>query len=591
MAEPWRNKLYFGDNLRILREHIADESVDLIYLDPPFNSKADYNVLYKTSSGEANAAQATAFKDTWEWDEAAAGAYHELMTRVEVPTNLKNLMQALKVFLTGDTGKKGNSMMAYLTMMALRLVELHRVLKPTGSMYLHCDPTASHYIKMVTDAVYGFANYQNELIWKRTVPKSDYQQGAKNWPRVHDVLLHYAKDINRLATYHQQFGEYDQEYIDSSYPFIEEGTGRRYGTHSLTAPGAGSRGHPKYEFLGVTRYWRYSKAKMEQLHAEGRVLQSAPGNVPRYKRYLDEMKGVPIGDIWTDVKMLQGQSAERLGYPTQKPESLLERIIQASSNEGDVVLDPFCGCGTTVAVAERLNRRWIGIDVTYLAVDLMERRLLDSFTPGHDVTHLSTIAVPKRRLALKKYWENGEDVLGIGLRTGLKPYEVIGDPKSGDDAKFLFENDPYQFEWWAIGMVGAQGKEYKKGADRGIDGIITFQDKVGEYERAVVSVKGGKVGSAMLRDLQGTMKRENAVIGVLITNEPPTSAMRKEAADAGRWTSELFPDRSFPVIQILTAEDLLNNKDPDLPRWGMDNFKKAVKVKAKVEQKAMFEDE
>jgi len=578
MSNDWRNKLYFGDNLGILREHVETESVDLVYLDPPFNSKADYNVLFKNASGEDNAAQAHAFKDTWEWDEAAAQAFHELMVSPAIPTNLKNLMEALKVFLTGDTGKRGNSMMAYLTMMALRLVELHRVLKPTGSLYLHCDPTASHYIKLILDAVFGFPCYQSEITWQRSTAHND----ARGYGDNTDIVLFYTKSL--AFTWNQQFQPYDDEYLARFSR--QDADGRKWTDDNLSAKGLTGGGYT-YEHKGITGYWRCPPETMERLDKEGRLHFTSKGGI-RLKRYLDEMPGRPLQALWDDISPINSQAQERLGYPTQKPEALLERIIQASSNEGDVVLDPFCGCGTTIAVAEKLSRRWIGIDVTYVAVDLMERRLIDQFTPNVGVQTLANITVQKRRHALKTYFAKGEDELGIGLRTGLKPFEVIGVPQTADDARFLFQNDPYQFEWWAVAMLGAQGKEFKKGADQGIDGIITFTDTPTEYHRAVVSVKGGKLNATMLRDLKGVMQREKAVIGILVTNDPPTGPMKTEAASAGRWNSKLHPDRSYPCLQILTAEEILAGKDADIPRWGLDTFKKAGLTKKQVKQDELF---
>ncbi len=584
MAE-WKNKLYYGDNLDILREYVADESVDLIYLDPPFNSKADYNVLFKTSAGEGSAAQAGAFKDTWEWDEAAAEAYHEIMTSHRVPTNLRNLMEALKVFLTGDTGKRGNSMMAYLCMMALRLVELHRVLKPTGSLYLHCDPTASHYIKLILDAIFGFGAFKNELIWQRTSSHND----PKKFGRVHDVIFYYAKGT---PLWNSQYEQPDSDFFDA-HDFEIDSDGRKYRKRDLTAPRRGQSG--QYEWKGMMppkgRMWSYTQANMEALEAEGRIVYTRNG-MPRLKIFVEDLKGLPIQDVWANPELwLNSGSKERLGYPTQKPEALLERIILASSNEGDIVLDPFCGCGTTIAVAERLNRRWIGIDVTYVSVDLMERRLIDMFTPEHDVNKLASIPVPKRRQALRDYWSKGEDTLMIGIKTGLKPYEVIGDPKDFESVRFLAENDKYQFEWWAIRMLGANGKEYKKGADRGIDGEINFLDSPGEYKKATISVKGGNTTPAnALRDLRGTMEREKAVSGILITLVPPTGPMKKEIADAGRWNSTLHPDRSFPVLQVLTAQDLLDGKLMELPSWGIDKGGRAKKVVQKGSQPSLLDE-
>jgi site-specific DNA-methyltransferase (adenine-specific) len=583
------NRLYYGDNLEILRKYIDSESVDLVYLDPPFNSKADYNVLFKNHSGEASTAQATAFKDTWEWDEAAADAYHELMMNPAMPVQLQKLMEALKVFLTGDTGNRGNSMMAYLTMMALRLVELHHVLKPSGSLYLHCDPTASHYIKMILDAVFGFENFRNEITWKRQTAHSD----AKNFSKVSDILLYYCK-TKKNHRFNKVHGEYDETYIESHYSQADS-EGRRFQYGDLTKP-KGSVGY-FYELLGCTpppNGWRMPETRAKQWLAEGRIEIPPKGKTPRFRRYLDEMPGVIVTNFWDDIPPINSQAKEALGYPTQKPEALLERIILASSNEGDVVLDPFCGCGTTIAVAEKLKRKWIGIDITYLAVDLMERRLLDQFTPGADIKRLADIPVQKRRLALKQYFKDGTDALGIGLTTGLSPYEVIGVPVDLDSARALFQNDPFQFEWWCVAMLGAQGRE-RKGADKGIDGVITFMDLMGspttrpQYKRALVSVKGGKVRREMVATLKGDMQREGAVSGILVTLEEPTQPMRQEAADAGRWDSEMHKSRSFPVIQIITVAQLLAGESPNLPTWGLSTFKKATGTKREDTHPELFE--
>ena len=269
---PKDNTLFYGDNLDILREHIATETIDLVYLDPPFNSNRSYNVLFKDESGKESEAQITAFDDTWHWNYAAEETYNALVT--DGPERVSSMIKALRGFI-GE-----NQMMAYLVMMAARLVELHRVLKPTGTIYLHCDTTASHYLKVVMDSIFGVENFQNEISWKRTTTKSDFRQGAKNWPRIRDVILHYAKDIEKQAVFNQLFAPYSDEYIDDKYRLIDD-AGRRYTLDNLTAPGAGSRGHPQYEFMGVTRFWRYNKEKMERLVAEGRIIQPRPGAVPR----------------------------------------------------------------------------------------------------------------------------------------------------------------------------------------------------------------------------------------------------------------------------------------------------------------------
>jgi len=504
------NSLYFGDNLEILRNEIRDESVDLIYLDPPFNSQANYNLLFRTPKGHEPHAQITAFEDTWHWGEQAEREFAELVQQPN--TDVSEMMQALRRFL-GE-----NDVMAYLTMMANRLLELHRVLKPTGSLYLHCDPTASHYLKIVLDGIFGKENFVNEISWKRTTTKSDFRQGAKNWPRIRDVIHYYAKNISELPPLKQPFADYSAEYLAAKYR-NQDADGRRYMLDNLTAPGAGSRGHPQYELMGVTRYWRYGKEKMERLVAEGRVVQPSPGAVPRYKRYLDEVKGIAIGDTWDDIPAINSQAQERLGYPTQKPLSLLKRMIEASSNEGDTLLDPFCGCGTAIHAAEKLKREWIGIDITHLAINLVENRLCDAF-PG--IT-----------------------------------FDVHGTPKDLDSARNLAQRDKYQFQWWACSLLKArpyQGK--KKGADSGIDGIKFFQDDKTMARKIIVSVKAGEnVSVPMIRDLGHVVNREKASLGFFVTLTKPTAPMRQEAVKAGFYVNPM--GASFSKIQILTIEGLL----------------------------------
>ena len=528
MTTPdWKNKLYFGDNLDILRDEIADDSVDLIYLDPPFKSDANYNVLFREKSGQQSAAQISAFEDTWEWDQSSSLAYEDVVTNA--PKKLSDLLQAMRSFLGG------NDMMAYLTMMAQRMTELHRVLKPTGSIYLHCDPTASHYLKLLMDSVFGPGNYRNEITWKRTsTVKGNFGQGSKFWPRVTDIMLFYSKTDS--YAFEQQFTSYSQAYMDKSYRHIEPETGRRYRLVSMIGPGGAAKGNPEYEVMGVTRYWRYSKERMQELIDQGLVVQSKPGAVPHRKYYLDEGRGVPIQSLWDDIGNLQASAAERLGFQTQKPEALLERIVNASSNEGDVVLDPFCGCGTAIAAAERLNRRWIGIDVTHIAITLIRHRLHDTF------------------------------------KDDLKPYEVIGQPQDVASAQALAvdsENSGrYQFELWALGLVDARpAHDGKKGADSGVDGYINFfDDNSGKAKRIVVQVKSGHVNRGQIATLKGDMEREKAEIGLFITLQKPTRPMETEATDAGFYTPEHFPDDRYSRIQILTIEELLNGAMADYPR-------------------------
>ena len=526
-----KNQLYYGDNLEVLKRYVKDETVDLVYLDPPFNSRQDYNVLFAEKDGSQSSSQIHAFEDTWEWNPESMRAYEQI---VEQGGRVADALRAFKTFLFNT------DMMAYLAMMAPRLIELRRVLKETGSIYLHCDPTASHYLKILMDAVFGGQSFKNEIIWKRTTTKNDYTQGATNWPRVHDILLEYSKNSD-AAFFAQPFSPLSDEYIKSHYSLVDE-EGRHYQLTDLTAPGSGMRGHPTYEFMGVTRFWRYNKEKMEGLAAEGRVIQPRPGAVPRYKRYLDEMKGVAITDIWVDIPPINSQAQERLGYPTQKPEALLERIIKASSNEGDLVLDPFCGCGTTVQVAQRLNRRWIGIDITHLAIGLIKKRLSDAFGPEIKST-----------------------------------YDVIGEPTDYQGAAALAAEDKYQFQWWALGQVGARPVDQKKGADRGIDGRLYFhEDDSGQSKQIIFSVKAGGVTVSQVRDLRGVIEREKAEIGVFICFEEPTRPMLREAAEAGLYRSASIDRTAYPRLQILTIQQILDGKQPEYPLHRRDaTFKKA----------------
>ena len=528
------NLLYYGDNLDVLRRHVDAESVDLVYLDPPFNSNASYNVLFAEHNGTRAAAQIKAFEDTWKWDDSAARACADV---IEAGGKASEAMQAFRALL-GDS-----DMMAYLAMMAPRLIELRRVLKPTGSLYLHCDPTASHYLKMLMDAVFDARNFRCDVRWKRT---SAHGNVLSNYAWVSDQLLFYTK--GQKWTWKQLYQPYDAEYTASHYG-QKDPDGRRFTTRDLTASMERASSGQLYAWKGVrpvgTRCWSFTKDKMEEFEARGLLVYGKSG-VPRLKLYLDEQPGTPVSDIWEDIPPINSQARERLGYPTQKPEALLERIVTASSNEGDTVLDPFCGCGTTIAAAQKLNRRWIGIDITNLAISLIRHRLADTFGAAAE-------------------------------------YEVIGEPVSLPDAAQLAHDDPYQFQWWALGLVGARPVEGKKGADKGIDGRIYFHDAPGEKPRQIVlSVKAGHVTVAHLHELRGVIEREKAEIGVLICMQDPTGPMRKEAASAGFYTS---PWGKHARLQILTVEDLLTGKGIDRPPAQTSvTFKKAPKVQAKVRE-------
>ncbi len=478
------NRLYFGDNLKILREHIPDESVGLIYLDPPFNSKATYNVLFNEKNGSESTAQITAFEDTWHWGLESERTYHEIVTKAS--GKLSDLIQAFRSFL----GQ--NDMMAYLAMMAIRLIELHRVLKSNGSIYLHCDPTASHYLKLIMDSVFGVRNFRNEIVWC-------YKLGGrprKGFPKKHDIILLYTKTDDFVF-----FSDTIRVPYESDGGYVKSGR----------------------KIVG------------------GKVYRVNPlGKVP---------------EDWWFISPLNRQSKERLGYPTQKPEELLNRIIKASSDDknNNVVLDPFCGCGTTVAVAERLDRQWIGIDITHLAISAIQRRLYDTF---------------------------GSE---------LSPHEVIGIPKDLKGAEALANESRDQFEIWGIGLVKAQA--FKRGPDSGIDGVkYFFDDNSGKAKKIIVQVKSGHVTVSQIRDLRGVLEREKAVIGVFITLKEPTKPMLTEAASTGFYEPEYIPNKRYPRLQILTIKELFEGKKVEYYRDTVVTFKKAKrKPKKKQVQTTMLE--
>jgi site-specific DNA-methyltransferase (adenine-specific) len=463
------NKLYFGDNLKIMREYIADESVDLIYLDPPFNSKATYNVLFDEKNGTHSRAQITAFEDTWHWGIESENAYYEIVK--EGPKKIADLIQALRSFL----GQ--NDMMAYLVMMAVRLVEMRRVLKATGSIYLHCDPTASHYLKILMDSTFGNKNFRNEIIWHYR----KWPSGNRQFQRNHDCILFYSKTELPERVFNQV------DFMERS-----ESTLKRFGESKI-----------------ISGYDEYGNRLPSQMVKE-------------------ESLGVPRDDVWDIGRVAPVKQL----FPTQKPEKLISRIIRASSNEGDIVMDPFCGCGTAIIVSEELKRKWIGIDITYLAINLIKRRLSDTFNAD------------------------------------LSDYEVIGDPKDLQSARALAEYNRFQFEWWALDKVDARpAQDKKKGADSGIDGYIKFfDDNSGIAKEIIIQVKSGHVSVSQIRDLKGVLEREKAPIGAFITLEEPTKPMIEEAVSAGFYEPELLHGKKYPRIQILTINDLLENKQLQYPR-------------------------
>jgi DNA modification methylase len=504
------NVLYYGDNLEILRKYIPDESIDLIYLDPPFNSQADYNILYREKSGELSHAQVQAFADTWQWGIESEVALQEIALSPLAKYQTKEFMSVLPNFVGQKTPIR-----AYLTMMCIRLIELRRVLKDIGSIYLHCDSTASHYLKLLMDTIFGAANYKNEITWKRF----NFHADAHRFGRVSDRLLFYTKSdkyiFNKIRT------KFSDEYLESKFTFYDP-DGRRFSLDNLNPPA--NRG-PIYEFHGVTKAWRYTEERMLALEADGRIYTDS--RVPRLKRYLDELDGQAVHDIWADIPAVNSQAKERLGYPTQKPEALLERIIKASSNEGDIILDPFCGCGTALISAQKLNRKWVGIDITHLAISTMKYRF---------------------------------DIIFPSLK-----YTVIGEPKDLESAKALAEESKYQFQWWAVSLIkyALPYEEKKKGADTGIDGYVFFQDEKDKNKKVIISVKGGHVTVSQVRDLIGVIQREKAQMGLFITLELVTKPMEQEAVLEGFYHSP--NGQNYPKIQIFTIEELLNGKRPEMP--------------------------
>jgi DNA modification methylase len=534
-----QNTLYYGDNLDILKRYIKDESVDLVYLDPPFKSSQNYNILFKEKNGSQAASQIRAFEDTWTWSQDDEAVYADLVTK---GGKVADVLQAFRTFL-GPC-----DMLAYLVMMAPRLAEMRRVMKSSAAIYLHCDPAASHYLKMLLDAVFGPENFFNEIIWKR----SHAHCSANRFGANHDVILFYGR--SGKINWNMVFQNYDSEYTDKHYRHVDK-EGRRYKHENPTGAGI-SKGATGQPWRGIDptakgRHWAKPPEEMEKLDAQGLIhWPDKPGAWPYIKIYLDEMSGIPCQDTWSDIDPINMMAKERLGYPTQKPEALLERIIQASSNEGDLVLDPFCGCGTTIAAAQKLKRQWIGIDITFLAITLIKQRMRDAF--GNQAQ-----------------------------------FKVVGEPVSVPDARALAESEPYQFQWWALDLVGARPVEEKKGADKGIDGKIIFQgDAPGIFETVIISVKAGHLLAQYVRDLRGVVEREKAAIGVLISMEDPTKPMQTEAVTAGFFESKTW-GKKYPKIQLLTIAELLAGKKIEMPpiRQVDATFKKAEKFKGqKAEQ-------
>ena len=510
------NKLYYGDNLEVLRKYIKDESIDLCYIDPPFNSKRNYNQIYN-NLGKEDQAQAQAFVDTWTWDNHANEALEEIQSNYQG----KFTSQTIDLIdgLTKVLGK--GSLLAYLVSMTLRIVEIHRVLKSTGSFYLHCDPTASHYLKIVLDTIFCSqgGDYIAEITWERTSAHSD----SKTFANTTDVIFLYSK---RILMFNQQFKPYSEEYLKKYYKH-QDGRGR-FLDRDLTAGGLSGGGY-NYDWKGIKKLWRCPIETMQKYEEQNKLYYTRNGT-PRLKQYLEEMPGVPLTNLWNDIPPINSQASERLGYPTQKPEALLERIIKASSNKGDIILDAYCGCGTTIAVAERLERNWIGIDITYQSISLMLKRLEDSF---------------------------GKNV--------LDKIELNGIPKDLESAKALAtkpdDRTRKEFEKWAV-LTYSNNRAVindKKGADKGVDAIAYFQGDKDNREKIIFQVKSGNVKSGDIRDLQGTMTLQGAALGIFITLKPPSKDMVQTAKSAGIYRGR-YMSQSVDKIEIVTVQEILEQK-------------------------------
>jgi site-specific DNA-methyltransferase (adenine-specific) len=537
------NQLYYGDNLDILRRKCADETVDLCYIDPPFNSKRNYNQIYN-NVGREDRAQAQAFIDTWVWDDRAIYGYGEILDNAQgrFRAQLVELIKGLHAVL-GE-----GSLLAYLVSIALRITEIHRVLKRTGSFYLHCDPTASHYLKLILDAVFVTqgGDYRNEIIWKRTHSHG----GAKRYGPIHDVILFYTK--SDTYTWEPQHVGYSDEYQEKFFRF-QDADGRRYRSTVLTGTGTrnGSSGQPwgGYDPTSVGRHWAIPgyvrgligatetvQEALDELDQIGRILWPAKeAGVPQFKQYIDDMAGVALQDIFYDIPPISAQSAERLGYPTQKPEALLERIIRASSVEGDTVLDAYCGCGTTIVLAQKLKRQWIGMDITYQSISLVLRRLENAFD-AEKVSHIQIDGIPRDMASAQALAHKQDDRLRK------------------------------EFEKWAV-LTYTNNRAVineKKGADAGVDARAFFKTGRTDNAKIIFQVKSGAVQRGDIAKLRGDMEREQAALAIFLTLDEPTRNMLNEAKSAGQYRHEDM-GRSYDRISAVTIDDIINGKRLEIP--------------------------
>jgi DNA modification methylase len=557
-ANSMKNKIYYGDNLDVLRRYIKDESVDLCYIDPPFNSKRNYNQIYN-NIGKEDQAQAQAFVDTWTWNDIA------MQGLAEIQSNYNGVFTSQSIDLITGLDKvlgKG-SLLAYLVSMTLRIAEIHRVLKPTGSFYFHCDPTASHYLKLVLDAIFCVrgGDFQNEITWKRTTAHNDSKRYGMNV----DIIFFYTKGIS--YTWNPQYRLHNESYKKRFRN--KDADGRYWADYDLTAKGLSGGGY-EYEYKGVKSLWRVPEESIKKLDADGKLHFTSKGGI-RIKRYLEDLKGISLQCLWDDINPINSQAAERLDYPTQKPEALLERIIKASSNEGDMVLDAYCGCGTTVAVAQKLNRQWIGIDITYQSIALILYRLEKKF--GYDFT---------RSVIDKKTQQIIQPTLEInGVPKDFASAEALANKKDDRTRK--------EFEKWMI-LTYSNNKAVineKKGGDGGIDGIAYItHDHALENKKVLFSVKSNKTLSpSVIRDLNGTIERENAACGILLTLYPMPNLV-KESKKYGLYHND-FNNKDYPKISVVCVDELLQDERMKLPN-AVDVVKRAERHSG--EQKTLLSE-
>lgn len=526
------NRLYYGDNLDVLRKKIQNESVDLCYIDPPFNSKRNYNQIYNNIGAE-DRAQAQAFTDTWIWDDYANKGFEEILDNAH--GRFSPQLVALIKGLLPVLGK--GSLLAYIISMSLRVTEIHRVLRKSGSFYMHCDPTASHYLKLVLDAVFCpvGGDYRNEIVWKRTSSHND----SRKFAQINDCILYYSK--TKDCTWNPQFTPPSDRYLRTHYNQTDK-TGRVYRLHCITRSASmGPRPNLAYEYDGYTPEWgwRMVREKLEALDRDGRLLwvKGRKGDrMPYLVRYLDEQEGSSMSSLWDDIPPVNSQAQERLGYPTQKPEALLQRIIEASSNEGDVVLDAYCGCGTTIAVAERMKRRWIGIDITYQSISLVLRRIEKAFgKPAVDA------------------------IVQDGVPRDMQSAIALAN-KTDDRLR-------KEFEKWAV-LTYTNNRAVineKFGGDGGIDGRAYFKTGKTDNAKIVFQVKSGTLERKDIATLRGDMDSEGAALAVMITLEEPSEKRIAEAKSAGQYRHEDM-GRNYDRISIVHVRDIVeNNESLEIP--------------------------